>query len=71
MNLKIISACLVSGQHLADGEIIRDAPPALASDLISAGRAVVTTETSRHVTARDPQVETRDPQVEPTSKRKK
>jgi len=53
-NLIITTSCLLHGNHVEAGTVLRDAPPADAADLITAGRAVV-------IEHRAPEIEHRDP----------
>lgn len=54
-NLRITSSCLLHGNHVEEGTLLKRVSPADAADLLAAGRAV---EVIEH---REPEIENRDP----------
>ena len=57
-NLRIVSSCLLNGEHLEAGSVLKDVSPHDAADLLGNGRAV---EISGTLETREPVIEHRDP----------
>lgn len=68
-NLKIIAACLISGEHTEAGSLLENVNNALAADLVSSGRAVVVAAEYEVLGHPDPAPQNRDLKV--TGKRVK
>lgn len=60
-NLKIIDSCLVHGEHVEAGTVLKDVENGLAAELLMNGRAVEIPANPEVLNTRDPEAENRDP----------
>ena len=63
-NIKIIQSCLIGGNHVEAGTVLKDVDTRTAADLVGSGRAVDVTRVPKDesaITHRDPEAQDRDP----------
>lgn len=60
-NLKIVESCLVKGEHVEAGTVLKDVENGLAAELVTNGRAVEIPAKPEVLNTRDPEAENRDP----------
>jgi hypothetical protein len=61
-NIRITEDCLVKGDHVPSGTILKNTPNELAAELLTSGRAEIVAAASDEIVIPDPEVSTRDPE---------
>lgn len=60
-NIRILSDCLVNGEHTPAGTVMKNVENAVAADLVVSGRAIEIPNKPEVLENRDPKTEDRDP----------